>query len=87
MRASEICTPEVVFCEPQTTILEAAQLMRSSHVGSLVVTEKPNGERVPVGIVTDRDLVVEVMATELDPATLTVGDIMAPALVTGERRG
>jgi CBS domain-containing protein len=40
------------------------------------------GKRVPVGIVTDRDAVVEVMATGLDPNTITVGDIMEQELVT-----
>jgi CBS domain-containing protein len=38
--------------------------------------------RVPVGIVTDRDLVVEIMAPELDQRVITVGDIMIPELVT-----
>lgn len=44
--------------------------------------DKPNGGTVPVGVITDRDLVVEVMATELDETVITVGDIMAPELFT-----
>jgi CBS domain-containing protein len=65
----------------ETTV--TARLMRHHHVGTLVVVEEMNGgRRVPVGIVTDRDAVVEVMATGLDPNTITVGDIMEQELVT-----
>jgi CBS domain-containing protein len=41
-----------------------------------------NGERVPIGIVTDRDLVIEVMAKEIDPANISAGDLMSAELVT-----
>jgi len=60
--------------------LEAAKLMRQHHVGDLVVVDDNGGVKVPVGIITDRDLVVEIMAPELDPAAITVGDIMTPEL-------
>jgi len=61
----------------------AAKLMRQYHVGTVVVFDGTNGDnRIPVGIVTDRDLVVEIVATELDPKTITIGDVMAPELVT-----
>jgi CBS domain-containing protein len=64
-------------------VAAAAELMRQHHVGTLVVVDSMNGgKRVPVGIVTDRDAVVEVMATGLDPKTITVGDIMVQDLVT-----
>lgn len=79
-----ICNRSVAFTMRETTVAAAAALMRHGHVGSLVVVESMNGgRRVPVGIVTDRDIVVEVIATGLDPATITVGDIMAPDLVVG----
>jgi CBS domain-containing protein len=56
--------------------------MRQFHVGAVIVIDKADGRTVPVGIVTDRDLVVEVMATELDETVITVGDIMAPDVFT-----
>jgi CBS domain-containing protein len=57
--------------------------MRRHHVGDLVVTEeRANGRQVPIGIVTDRDIVVSVVATTLDPAVYTVGDLVARELVT-----
>jgi CBS domain-containing protein len=83
MTIGEICTRVTVFTMRETTVAEAAKLMRQHHVGTLVVVEEVNGgKRVPVGIVTDRDAVIEVMATGLDPNAITVGDIMVQDLVT-----
>jgi CBS domain-containing protein len=83
MSIGEICSRETVFTTRETTVATAARLMRHHHVGTLVVVEQMNGgKRVPVGIVTDRDVVVEVMATGLDPNAITVGDIMGQELVT-----
>ena len=83
MTIGEICTRDTVITTRDTTVAAAAQLMRQHHVGTLVVVDQVNGgKRVPVGIVTDRDAVVEVMATGLDPKTITVGDIMEQELVT-----
>lgn len=81
MRIGEICTVQTVYCERDETVQGAAMLMRKHHVGDLVVVE-PAGERVPVGIVTDRDIVVSVIALGLDPASLLVGDIMSSDLLT-----
>lgn len=79
----EICSREVVFGTRDMTVAEAAKLMRQHHVGCLVIVDQLNGgKRLPVGIVTDRDIVVEVTAMGLDPAAITVGDIMGEALVT-----
>jgi predicted transcriptional regulator len=80
MPISEMCNREVVIAQRDNSTLEAAKLMRQHHVGDLVVVEDRNGVRVPVGIVTDRDLVVEIIAPELDPAVITVGDVMVPEL-------
>ena len=56
--------------------------MRHYHVGSLVVVDDVNAQRVPVGILTDRDVVVEIDAMDLDAKVITAGDIMSSALVT-----
>jgi CBS domain-containing protein len=82
MPISEICNREVIVVQRNDTTLEAAKLMRQHHVGDVLVVEDRGGVRIPVGIVTDRDLVVEIMAPELDQRVITVGDIMAPDLVT-----
>ncbi len=82
MPISEICNREVVIVQRSDTIFETARLMREHHVGDVVVVEDRDGVRIPVGIVTDRDLVVEIMAPALDQTIFTVGDIMVPDLAT-----
>ncbi|MEQ6341558.1 MAG: CBS domain-containing protein [Gammaproteobacteria bacterium] len=82
MPIGEICNREVVFATRDTSILETAQLMRRHHVGDLVVVDEKNDKRIPVGIVTDRDIVIEVIAKEADINILTAGDIMGPELGT-----
>jgi CBS domain-containing protein len=82
MAVGEICNREVVITEKSVSVVDAAQLMRTHHVGDLVVVEEKGGRRHPVGIVTDRDIVVEVVAAGVNPDTLKVGDIMGPELAT-----
>ena len=82
MPIGEVCTREVVIAKRETTILEAAQLMRHHHVGNLVVTEEREGRRVPVGIITDRDIAVSVVAPEVNASVFTCGDLLTRELVT-----
>ena len=76
MRVAEICTRAVVTCRRDISALDVAKLMRERHVGAVVVVDEDQGRAVPVGIVTDRDLVVEVMACGIDPVTLRIGDLI-----------
>jgi CBS domain-containing protein len=82
MPIGDICNREVVYVQREVVVHAACKLMRHYHVGSLVVVDEFGGKRTPVGIVTDRDIVVEVDAMELDPKAITVGDIMSSDLVT-----
>ncbi|HPV32157.1 MAG TPA: CBS domain-containing protein [Methylotenera sp.] len=82
MTISAICNREVITVQRDATILHVASLMRQYHVGDVVVIENHKDKTVPVGIVTDRDVVVEVVATELDSAVITAGDIMVHGLIT-----
>lgn len=82
MPIGEICNREAIIVQRDDTVLQAAKLMRQHHVGDLLAVEERDGRRVPVGIVTDRDLVVEIIAPELDSAVITVGDIMVTKLAT-----
>jgi CBS domain-containing protein len=79
---AEICNREVVVVERNAAIPDAARLMRDYHVGDLVVVEERGGQRTPVGIVTDRDIVIEVIAEAVAFDEVTVGDIMSPDMVT-----
>ena len=82
MAVGELCNREVVVTEKSISVVDAARLMRTHHVGDLVVVEEQGGRRVPVGILTDRDIVVEVVAAGVNPDALKVGDIMGPGVAT-----
>jgi CBS domain-containing protein len=82
MPISEVCNREVVVVSPDDSALEAARLMRQHHVGDVLIVKERGGMRIPVGIVTDRDLILEIMAPGLDPAAITVSDFMVPELAT-----
>jgi CBS domain-containing protein len=81
MQISEVCTRDVLCAERTTSVADAARLMRQYHCGDIVVVERKDGRRVPTGIVTDRDIVLSVTAADLDPSTVTVGDMIGPELV------
>jgi len=82
MSVGEVCNRVVVFTRRETPLPEAAGLMREHHVGSLIVVEEGAQGRVPVGILTDRDIVVAVVAPAVDPRTVTVGEMMTGELLT-----
>ena len=81
MQIADLCRGSVVVACRDSTVLEAAELMRRYHIGAIVVVDVPGGTQVPAGIVTDRDIAVGVVALGLDPADLTVGDIMTEKVV------
>lgn len=62
MSIGAICNREVVIVGKNDTLFEAAQLMRDYHVGDVVVVEERDGRRYPVGVLTDRDIVIELVA-------------------------
>lgn len=81
MQLKDLCVLDVACCTPDITVTAAARLMREYHTGDLVVIDNADEEREPIGIVTDRDIVVEVLARERDPGKTTVGEIMSRQLV------
>ena len=82
MSVGTLCNRDVVCVTPQTSATEAARLMRQYHVGNLIVAEEKAGKRYPAGIVTDRDLVIEVIAQGVTPDSVTVTDMMSATLIT-----
>ena len=78
MSIGEYCNREVIVTDQHTSVPDAACLMRDSHVGDLIVVEQTGEERLPIGILTDRDLVVEVLAQGVAADTLLVEDVMTP---------
>jgi CBS domain-containing protein len=82
LTAGDICKRKVTVGYKQTSLVAAAQLMREDHVGSLVVVDDENGSRQVRGLVTDRVIVMSVVATGLDPEPLRLEDIMSEPVVT-----
>lgn len=84
MLLKDLCTPDVVSCASDSTALHAARLMRQHHVGDVVVVEDIETDQSPIGVVTDRDIVIEVLGKELDAGRVTLRQIMrAPAVIAG----
>jgi CBS domain-containing protein len=82
MTVGSICTHRVITVDRQIDVAAAAAVMRENHIGYLIVTDAASGGSAPVGVLTDRDIVVQVMAKDVDPHTLTVGDVMTPEPLT-----
>jgi len=88
MPIGEICNREVVIMKRTDSVSEAAKLMRDYHVGGVVVVEERGGEVAPVGILTDRDIVVELVAKDVPIDSVFLEDVMSPELATvAENRG
>ena len=84
MNVSNICSRNAITVRRSDELVKAAQLMREKHIGFLVVVEPDvaDGLQRPVGVLTDRDIVITVVARETDPRTLRVGDVMTQPPVT-----
>ncbi len=82
LTAGEICTREVTIAFRTTLLAGAARLMRDNHVGCLVVVDEVQGQRMVVGILTDRDMVTAVLARDVPLASTYVQDVMRTDLVT-----
>lgn len=76
MKVGDICQRAVVSIDDGADLAAAAELMRERHVGFLVVHRMGDDQRRPVGVLTDRDIVVAVVAKKVDPASVTVQDLM-----------
>lgn len=81
MPVEDLARSAVVTASPDASIRELATTMDDEEVGSVVITD---GE-TPIGIVTDRDLTVRVLAAERDPSALRAEDVMTTELCTVER--
>ncbi|NLA38313.1 MAG: CBS domain-containing protein [Methanomicrobiales archaeon] len=75
----ECCQKQVVAVSPDTPVVEVARIMKEKNVGSVIVI---SGDGRPVGILTDRDLVVRIMAQERDPGEVRSREVMTRNLIT-----
>ena len=72
-KCNEVMTKNPVCCLPDDLVIKAAQLMKSEHVGSIPVIENEQTRKL-VGIVTDRDLALKIVADKLDASIHESGD-------------
>lgn len=79
MPISDLCSKNLVCVERGATLQYAAQLMKKHHIGGVVVVEA-NGKNKPVGVLTDRDIVLSVVA-ENRPLSTRVQDVMSKDIV------
>jgi CBS domain-containing protein len=88
MRAQTLSVRDVAVhnpatVQPEESITDCAKRMHAEHVGCLIVVEQTDGIAFPIGMLTDRDIAIEVVAFGLDPRAMTAGDVMSekPAVV------
>ena len=82
MPVGEYCNREVVVVEEEKSVTEAAAIMRQYHVGDVVICKAKYGKQIPVGIITDRDIALEIVAKGTDPDSIRVGEAMSFDLTT-----
>lgn len=86
MSIGYICNREVVVAEKGASIQEIANLMREYHVGNLVIVEGRKDARIPIGILTDRDIIVELVAKEIPLDSVTAGDVMSTTMIIANEK-
>ncbi len=78
MSLGNLCRREIICVNRGATVEEVAKLMEEKNIGSIIVVE----ERKPMGIVTDRDILLRVINRGLDPKRTSVADVMTKQIVT-----
>lgn len=85
MPIMECCNIGVVCCDADVPVPQVAELMRKHHVGDVVVVEYQDDKRIPVGIVTDRDIVIEAVALQVNTEVFTAGDLMSSPVISVQK--
>lgn len=79
-KCRDVMTVDPFCCLPQDSVVKAAQATKDLNVGSIPVVENENSEKL-VGIITDRDITVKVVACGLNPTETRVGDVMSTDVI------
>jgi CBS domain-containing protein len=85
MSVGEICNREVIVCRQNEPLSEAVALMQDYHVGCVVVVTDSGTKPRPIGILTDRDIVVRVLPAKTDFANFKVSQVMSRELITAQQ--
>jgi len=82
MTIAAICRPEVITIDASASLRDAASLMRAHHIGALVVTVDATVVEQAAGVITDRDLAIEILARDLNPTDVKVGQLASRHLAS-----
>lgn len=80
-KCNEVMTKNPIYCLPNDAVARAAQLMKNENIGPIPVIENEQTKKL-VGIVTDRDLALKVVADGRDPKSTKVEEVMTRKVVT-----
>lgn len=80
--AADICRTDIVTADEHTSLYDVAKMMREHHIGDVVITASGDSKNKPIGIITDRDIVVHGIACDIDLDEVSAGDLSARNLVT-----
>jgi CBS domain-containing protein len=82
MSIGKICEREVIIAPTDMPVHEAAKLMKKHNIGDIIVVTDKDSKVKPVGILTDRDIAMKIVADELDAKKIGIGDAMSQDLLT-----
>ncbi len=83
MQVGRMCSRKVVTARPEESLLAVARRMREEHVGCVVVVEEHEDRRMPIGMITDRDIVVAIVGRGIERiAGLDARDVVSREIVT-----
>jgi CBS domain-containing protein len=82
MPVGDLCSEDIVTIQKNESLQTAAHLMRDHHVGTVVVVEGSGRSSRPIGILTDRDIVLRVVAEDREARSIPVSEVMTKQLVT-----
>lgn len=80
MTIGKLCKREVITVSKEMSVHEAAGLMKKHNIGDIIIVDEENGAK-PIGIFTDRDIAIKIVAEELDPRSITIGDAVSEELL------
>jgi CBS domain-containing protein len=86
MTVGKFCNREVIVARKDSSIIDVAKLMRKHHVGDIVIIDDNGDHPKPIGIITDRDIVMELIACDVPIDDVLVGDVMSFELITAEEQ-
>lgn len=82
MKVNEYFSRNVVSIKANESPLDAARMMREKNVDCVVIVDEKSTKLEPVGILTDRDIAIEIVAEEVEPTSVTVLDVFCRTLIT-----